>query len=139
MRASTLFAASFVVANLIVGVASAETIDGARAAHGLGPLRLSGELSAMADGHARDLARHSSGRCTMASLNHDGFMQRRGPAGALAENISCGCGTATCAIQQWLRSQGHRANILMRGAGSYGLSSASSSSGVLYWTMELGP
>ncbi len=59
--------------------------------------------------------------------------------GAVAENVSCGCGNATCAIQQWLRSSGHRANILLRRAGSYGIASARSEGGAVYWAMELGP
>src|SRR5262249_39942436 len=93
--------------------AHAETLNELRTASGLGPLRADGGLTGMASAKARDLARASTGRCTYASLNHDGFMTERGPFGAMAENVSCGCGNATCAIAQWMRSAGHRRNILL--------------------------
>ena len=84
----------------------------------------------MAYEHSHAMARSAGTRCTMASIsNHDGFMTERGPMGAVAENVSCGCRNATCAIRQWMGSPGHRANILLRRAGSYGIGSAESVSG----------
>lgn len=113
----------------------ADTLNETRAAHGLGPLRLDGALSAAAGAQAARLASQSSGRCSMGNLNHDGFSS----TGAMAENIGCGATNATEAIQRWMRSPGHRRNILLRSAGSYGIGYARSSSGTMYWAMELGP
>ena len=119
-------------------LAHAQTINEARAVHGLHPLRVDGRLAVIAGEQASSLARSAPGRCTLASLNHDGFAGRAA-AGSIAENVSCGCTNATCAIKQWLGSAGHRANIMLRQAGAYGMASAVSRSGSTYWAMELGP
>jgi uncharacterized protein YkwD len=47
------------------------------------------------------------------SLDHDGFMTRRGPRGARAENVAYGCKESACVIQQWVNSSGHRKNMLI--------------------------
>jgi hypothetical protein len=38
------------------------------------------------------------------SLNHAGFMQHRGAAGAIAENVPIGCETEACARRMWMQS-----------------------------------
>lgn len=114
--------------------AHGETLNDLRAVHGLAPLKVDGTLTAIANQQAERLARQSRGRCSMANLNHDGF-----DPPAMAENVSCGPTNATAAIQQWMRSSGHRANILLKGARSYGLGHADSATGSRYWAMELGP
>ena len=71
-------------------------------------------LQALAQQHANDMARRNS-------LDHAGFMQHRGPAGAVAENVAMGCETEACARRMWMQSPPHRANILdpgFRDAGS---------------------
>ena len=54
-------------------------------------------LHALAQQHANDMARRNS-------LDHAGFMQRRGPAGAIAENVAMGCETEACARPMWMQS-----------------------------------
>ena len=56
---------------------AAASINEFRAAHGLKPLRSDPKLTRLAAGHAADMARRNS-------LDHNGFMERRGPAGARA-------------------------------------------------------
>jgi uncharacterized protein YkwD len=116
----------------IAGVAdSATSLNGFRAAHGLSQLKIDGSLTAMAQGHAADMARRES-------LDHNGFMEHRGPRGARAENVAYGCKDSPCVIQQWIKSSGHRTNMLRPTLKRYGLASAVSGSGRRYWALELG-
>ena len=86
-------------------------------------------IRALAQQHANDMARRNS-------LDHAGFMERRGPAGAVAENVAMGCETEACARRMWMQSPRHRANM-MRG-GCQAVASAVSASGRRYWAMLIG-
>lgn len=110
---------------------TATSLNGFRASHGLGQLDTDSALTALASEHAADMARRDS-------LDHDGFMTRRGPRGARAENVAYGCKDSPCVIQQWVNSSGHRKNMLIPGLRRYGLASATSSSGKKYWTLLVG-
>jgi len=108
----------------------ADTVNSFRRAQGLPALHQSGKLQAMAARHARSMA-------ARGSMDHDGFYSQRGPAGARAENVAFGCATETCAISMWEGSAGHRANMLLSDAKSYGLASATGA-GTRYWCLILG-
>src|SRR5215212_3753439 len=112
-------------------VETATSLNGFRASHGLSQLSTDGTLAALAGEHAADMARRDS-------LDHDGFMTRRGPRGARAENVAFGCKESACVIQQWVNSSGHRKNMLIPGLTRYGLASATSPSGRKYWTLLVG-
>jgi hypothetical protein len=86
-------------------------------------------LHALAQQHANDMARRNS-------LDHAGFMQHRGPAGAVAENVAMGCETETCARRMWMQSPPHRTNMML--GGCQAVASAVSASGRRYWAMEIG-
>jgi Cysteine-rich secretory protein family len=86
-------------------------------------------LHALAQQHANDMARRNS-------LDHAGFMERRGPAGAVAENVAMGCETEACARRMWMQSPRHRANMMR--AGCQAVASAVSASGRRYWAMLIG-
>jgi hypothetical protein len=86
-------------------------------------------LQALAQQHANDMARRNS-------LDHAGFMQHRGPAGAVAENVAMGCETEACARRMWMQSPPHRANMMY--GGCQAVASAVSASGRRYWAMEIG-
>ena len=109
----------------------AVTVNGFRAAHGLKPLSANAKMAQLARAHAQDMARRES-------MDHAGFVQQRGPAGARAENVAVGCADNPCAIRQWINSGPHRANMLLASARSYGLASAVSRSGARYWALILG-
>jgi hypothetical protein len=86
-------------------------------------------LHAIAQRHANDMARRNS-------LDHAGFMTRRGPAGAVAENVAMGCDTEACARRMWMQSPPHRANMML--GGCQAVATAVSASGRRYWAMEIG-
>lgn len=86
-------------------------------------------LHALAQRHANDMARRNS-------LDHSGFRQHRGPAGAVAENVAVGCDTEACARRMWMQSPAHRANMML--GGCQAVASAVSASGRRYWAMEIG-
>jgi hypothetical protein len=86
-------------------------------------------LHALAQQHANDMARRNS-------LDHAGFMARRGPAGAVAENVAVGCDTEACARRMWMQSPPHRANMML--GGCQAVATAVSASGRRYWAMEIG-
>jgi hypothetical protein len=86
-------------------------------------------LHALAQQHANDMARRNS-------LDHAGFMERRGPAGAVAENVAMGCATEACARRMWMQSAPHRANMML--GGCQAVATAVSASGQRYWAMEIG-
>src|SRR5262249_39831839 len=86
-------------------------------------------LHVLAQQHANDMARRNS-------LDHAGFIERRGPAGAVAENVAMGCETEACARRMWMQSPRHRANMVL--GGCQAVASAVSASGRRYWAMEIG-
>jgi cysteine-rich secretory family protein len=86
-------------------------------------------LHVLAQQHANDMARRNS-------LDHAGFMSRRGPAGVVAENVATGCETEACARRMWMQSSPHRRNMML--GGCQGVASAVSASGRRYWAMEIG-
>jgi uncharacterized protein YkwD len=87
-------------------------INNARAAHGLRPLTLSGELSTLARSHSRQMAASSS-------LFHTASFSSICCWSAIAENV--GTGDSVGAVHRaFMRSSAHRGNILdgrMRQAG----------------------
>jgi hypothetical protein len=86
-------------------------------------------LYGLAQQHANDMARRNS-------LDHAGFMKRRGPAGAVAENVAVGCADEACAKRAWMQSARHRANMML--GGCQAIASAVSKNGRRYWVMEIG-
>ena len=130
--ASTLLAVAVAGCGTLTGTPeTATSLNGFRASHGLSQLNTDGTLTALASEHAADMARRDS-------LDHDGFMTRRGPRGARAENVAYGCKESACVIQQWVNSSRHRKNMLILSLNRYGLASATSPSGKKYWALLLG-
>jgi uncharacterized protein YkwD len=109
----------------------AATVNEFRSANGLNALRSDPKMASLARSHAEDMARREA-------MDHNGFMEQRGPAGARAENVAYGCNDAPCAVRQWVNSSGHRKNMLLADVTTYGLASAASKSGRRYWALILG-
>src|SRR5262249_1732659 len=86
-------------------------------------------LHALAQQHANDMARRNS-------LDHAGFMQRRGPAGAVAQTVGMGCEAEAGARGMGMQSPPHRANMML--GGCQAVASAVSANGRRYWAMEIG-
>ena len=91
-----------------------QAVNAARAAHGIGPLRLDAGLARAARSHTEEML-HAN------SFGHGDFAARMsafGLHGMLGENLAWGSGPysrAQAIIQLWLASPGHRANLLRTG------------------------
>lgn len=104
-----------------------------RANHGLGGLREDRVLSAAAQAYAEDMAR--SGRFSHTGRDGSTVVHRARSAGCagrgyFAENIAWGQPSAQHAFDGWAASSGHRANMLGRNYGAYGLGQANG-----YWVL----
>ena len=89
-------------------------INAARAKAGCGPLRVNGKLVAAAKAHARAMAEQNffghagkDGSRFSSRLARQGYSFR-----TAAENIAAGQKSASQVVNSWLKSSGHRRNIL---------------------------
>lgn len=91
-----------------------------RAAHGLRPFRVSAPLRKAAVGHSRDMARRdffshtAPGNVSFADRIQRANYRPRG-SWSVGENIAWGSGhlaTPESIVRGWMKSPGHRANIL---------------------------
>lgn len=132
-RKNIAFAVTGIAALLFLfSPARALDLNAYRRAHKLPPLQYSSELAWTAQEHADDLARRNR-------LDHNGWRKRLGALSATAaENVLVGCKTEDCAIRHWARSAGHRRNMLMKGVSRFGLASARSDKGRMYWVLVVG-
>ncbi len=108
-------------------------LNSIRRKHGLAPLRLSRPLSSAADAHSRAMGTH--GFFAHDSRDGSAFWKRvqrfYGPGGydtwSVGENLlwSSGKLTAATALELWMKSPGHRKNILTPRWREVGLSALS--------------
>jgi uncharacterized protein YkwD len=94
-----------------------------RVSHGLPQLRQNARLRRAATSHTADMIKHhffehtAPGGATMVDRIFRAHYARRDQAWAFGENLAWGSGrlaTAQGVFEQWMRSPGHRANILRR-------------------------
>lgn len=104
------------------------------------PLRLDTRLRTAARGYSDEMARYGAWN----HIGHDGSepddrMRRAGydTSGGWAENIAKGYATAEAVMDGWMRSPGHRANILNCDLRAIGVGVVKSG-GTLYWTQDFG-
>lgn len=105
-----------------------------RLSKGLVPLKLNNDIIAVARKHSSDMADKT------VAFGHDGFTARAKSLGArisglkaVAENVAYGQRTAAEAVEDWIKSPGHRVNI----EGNYtqtGIGVVANKKGVLYYT-----
>lgn len=104
-----------------------------RAEHGLGGLRESAALTRAAQAFAEDMARHGyfshQGRDGSSVTTRVRAAGCRGQ-GYFAENIAWGQPSAQAAFSGWAARSGHRANMLGRNYGVYGLGQSNG-----YWVL----
>jgi uncharacterized protein YkwD len=110
-----------------------DALNAFRAQHGLGGLREDGALTRAAQAYAQDMATHGY----FSHTGRDGstvLTRARGAGcngqGYFAENIAWGQDSANDAFQGWAASSGHRANMLGRNYGAYGLGQSGG-----YWVL----
>jgi uncharacterized protein YkwD len=113
--------------------------NAARAAHKCAPLRVDGKLTTAARRHSTDMATKNY----FSHVSKDGraFTTRAAQAGykaASAENIAWGYPTGDEVVKAWLKSPGHRANILNCKNRAVGVGVARKADGSLMWTQIFG-
>jgi uncharacterized protein YkwD len=99
-------------------------LNGERRAHGLKPLSPSRRLERAAARHSRDMVRRRyfaheslSGASFVDRIRRSGYL-RRASRWMVAENLAWGAGTrasAAAIVDAWMRSPGHRRNVLTPG------------------------
>lgn len=105
-------------ASPVAAAGPAETVlsevNSARAKAGCGPLRLNGKLTAAAKGHAKAMAEQNFfGHAGKDGARFTSRLQRQGYSyRSAAENIAAGQKSAGQVVASWLKSAGHRRNIL---------------------------
>jgi uncharacterized protein YkwD len=113
-----------------------ELISNFRVSQGLGGVTTDSTLNRIAHEQAAAMAARDV-------LDHDvaGSFRSRiasSPSGRAAENIAYGHESFSKTLDQWIRSSGHRKNLLMQGASRVGVASAKSSkTGRTYWAMVI--
>ncbi|MFI5840075.1 CAP domain-containing protein [Catenuloplanes sp. NPDC051500] len=114
--------------------------NAARVRAGCEKLRVSRSLAKAAEAHSAEMARRDFFSHTGA--NGSRFTQRTKRAGFTAqpmgENIAWGYKNAEGVTRGWLRSPGHRRNMLNCRSTLIGVGAVRNSDGVLYWTQEFG-
>jgi uncharacterized protein YkwD len=127
------YAAPLLVLFLLVSALPAQAVDlnGFRRQNGLKPMSANATLTGLAKAHAADMARRHS-------MDHANFFTVRAKRGAVGENVTVGCPDSGCAMQMWINSGPHRANMLRPDFRRYGIGSATSTSGQRYWALVLG-
>jgi uncharacterized protein YkwD len=121
---------------------SAELVEAhnrVRAARRLPPLSVSGPLEAAAREHARDMARRQwmshrggDGSSPFRRMANQGYTFRRA-----GENVAAGHRSVDAVMSGWMRSPGHRRNIL----GNFreiGAACANDAKGTTYWCVTFG-
>jgi uncharacterized protein YkwD len=115
-------------------------INQERGRAGLAALRPSPVLDQAAQRHACDNAAHNRMSHTGSDGSH--FGQRILRAGysyrRANENVALGYHYAASVVAAWMRSPGHRQNVLDRGTHELGLGLARGSDGRLHWVMVSG-
>ena len=113
-------------------------VNAERAARGIAPVSLQGQLSQAARAHAAD----QFNRDCLTQLSHTGTdgsnpgvrIARTGfSIRAWAENIACGQRSPAQVMTAWMNSSGHRRNILNASLTHIGISVSPDSDGRLYW------
>lgn len=99
-----------------------DLLNAARAQNGLGPLREDARLSRSAKAHAQDMAANDF----FGHVSSDGrsFDQRADAAGyscARAENIAWGQRSEAAVMDAWMKSPGHRTNIMRDNVTEFGI------------------
>ena len=113
-----------------------ELISNFRASQGLGRVTTDSTLNRIAQEQATAMAaKDTLDHSVVGSFSSRMASSRSGQA---AENIAYGHDSFTKTLDQWIRSSGHRRNLLMQKASRVGVASAKSSkTGRTYWAMVI--
>ncbi len=114
-------------------------ISSFRRQNGLQPVRMHPLLQ-------REAQKHSRAMASLQSLTHQiqpgmGVYARLSAAGfnrPVAENVSMGGSSAAAVISRWIKSPGHRQNMLDARYNVFGFAVATDRSGRRWWTLIIG-
>jgi uncharacterized protein YkwD len=110
-----------------------------RAARGIAPVRVDSRVQTAAQKHSDYQA--SINKMTHTGRGYTNAGQRISAEGyrwtTWAENIAAGQRDCAQVMSAWMNSSGHRANILNPRMQHIGMGVAKSSSGTMFWTMDL--
>ena len=114
--------------------------NASRARAGLPPLVENPTLDRAADGHARDMAdrrkmshRGGDGSSPFDRISRAGYSYR-----AAGENVAYGFDDVVSVMAGWMKSPGHRRNILGRQYAEVGVGRAIANDGASYWSVTFG-
>lgn len=110
-----------------------------RAQKGCAKLRVDARLNKAAQAHSVDQAKRNL--MTHTGIGGTTFVTRAKRAGyayAIGENVAFGYPTAQSVMTAWMKSPGHKANILNCKAKAIGVGIAYSTKRVPYWTQVFG-
>jgi uncharacterized protein YkwD len=112
-----------------------------RTGKGCPALRTDERLVAAARAHSADMVR--AGFFSHTGSNGTNFVAREVAAGypkkgASAENIAWGYRTPRDVVDAWMKSPGHRKNILNCASVAVGVGLAVKAGGAIYWTQDFG-
>lgn len=114
-------------------------VNAERAEAGCDSVRLDAKLSTASVNHSTDMARRDyfshytpEGKSPWQRAREAGYDAPR------SENIATGQETAAAVMESWMRSLGHRNNILDCTAKAMGIGLARNSDGTTYWTQMFG-
>ncbi len=111
----------------------------ARASSGLPMLRMDPRLCRAARLHSANMARYNSMSHSLDGRSHQHRTQEAGyPSSLVAENICFSQYNPQAAINTWLNSSGHRANMMSYQYGDLGVGIGYSSNGQPYYTQVFG-
>ncbi len=121
-------------------------VNGYRVSHGLRPLAPEARLTAAAQGHAKAMAKSDcfAHVCPNGTDLIDRLIRAGYPYRVAAENIAAGMERPKDVVDSWIKSRGHRRNILLSeatevGAGHYLLEQDGGKVRYRhYWTMTFG-
>ncbi len=115
-----------------------DIVNSERGRAGLSPLRLHSQLTAAAQAHSNDMARHnfmshtgSDGSSPFDRIKRHGYNFRQA-----AENVASGYSSPQDVMRGWMNSNGHRANILNPNYRDIGIGYARANQP--YWTQTFG-
>ena len=114
-------------------------VNARRAEAGCGAVRYDARLRAAARAHSADMATHEQ----LSHTGSDGSSpweraERAGYPDAMSENVAMGYRTPSEVVAAWMRSKGHRDNILNCEAKAVGVGLARDADGTPYWTQLFG-
>jgi uncharacterized protein YkwD len=119
-------------------------INAERARAGLGPVRINSRLEIAASTQARLMAEADKlAHAARAGQGLPARLEQAGYVGRAGENISAGRSSLDDAIQAWMHSPGHRANMLNPDFTEFGIAAARVGPGrdsrySIYWALILG-